>query len=216
MRGGTGNERCRTQARDRQRQGGGALPRGAEQHRGGAGAARRHPRQQRRLLPRLGLPQAGPPARAAAPQDLRGRRRHHPHGQDGQPRHHQDLPAGRRQGRRADDGAISRAAGGGSRDDHQCRGLRPGDLRSGAPALADHHRRGHGQHRLRRAARHAAADPDRGHRAAAVRACRDRPLRRRLPVVQRRGGACHRHGGRGLPARRAPLRASRRASTRST
>ena len=34
-----------------------ALSRGAEQHRGGAGAARRHAGQQRRLLPRLGFPE---------------------------------------------------------------------------------------------------------------------------------------------------------------
>jgi hypothetical protein len=43
-------------------------------------------------------------------------------------------------------------------------------------------------------------DPDRGCRAAPVRTGRDRPLRWRLPVVQRCGVAGHRHGGAAYPA----------------
>jgi hypothetical protein len=80
------------------------------------------------------------------------------HGQDRQPGDHQDLPARRRQGRRHDRGAVSRPSGRRSRDHHQCRGLWPRDLRPGASPLADLDRRGHGQHRFRRAARHAALD----------------------------------------------------------
>ena len=50
------------------------------------------------------------------------------------------------------------------------------DLRPGDPPRADHGRRGHGQRRLRRAGRFRAARPDRGGRAQALRAGRDRPL----------------------------------------
>ncbi len=128
--------------------GGSPSSRGAEQRRGRTGAPRRHPRQQRCLLSRLGFPQAHPFLRAAAPQDLRACRRHDPHGQDRHDHHAEDPPAGRRQGRRPDDPAIPRAPRLRSRDDHQRGRLRPGDLRPGAPPLADHHRRGHGQHRL--------------------------------------------------------------------
>ena len=90
--------------------------------------------------------------------------------------------------------AVSRPPRRRSDHHHQCRGLRPHDLRPRDAPRADRDRRGHGQRRLRRAGRFRAARPDRGCRAAALRARRDRPLRRRLPEV--RSGAHHRrrHG----------------------
>ena len=61
-----------------------------------------------------------------------------------------------------------------------------------------------------------AARPDRGCRAAALRARRDRPLRRRLPALRDRADHRGRHGGARLPARRQAVRASRPALPTST
>ncbi len=72
---------------------GAALSGSPQQYRGRTGASGRDPDEQRRLLPGVGLPEADPSLRTAAPQDLRGRGRHHPHGQDRQSGDDQDLPA---------------------------------------------------------------------------------------------------------------------------
>ena len=124
------------------------LSRGTEQHRGRAGAAWRHIGQQRRLLPRLRFPEARAFPRAAAPPYLRGGGRAHPHGQDRDADHAEDLPAGGRKGRRPDGGAICRAAGRRGRHRRQRYRLRTRYLRSRHAPRADHRRRGHGQHRL--------------------------------------------------------------------
>ena len=86
-------------------------------------------------------------------EDLRARREPDPRRQGRDPGHAQDVPAGRSRRRRPDREPVSRAARGGSDHRHQRRGLRPHHLRSRHPPLADHHRRGHGQRRLRRAGR---------------------------------------------------------------
>ena len=88
--------------------------------------------------------------------------------------HAQDLLPGRRARRRADRPAISRAACRQRHDHHQCRGLRAHHLRPRHPPQPHPHRREHGQHRLRRADRRPARGADRGCRAEALRACRDR------------------------------------------
>ena len=130
-----------------------------------------------------------------------------PRRQDRHAGHAEDLPAGRHRHRRADGQPISRPPRRRSDHRHQRRRLRPHDLRPRDPPRADRDRRGHGQHRVRRAGRFRAARADRGRRAQALRARRDRPLWRRLPEV--RDGAHHRgrHGGARLPARRQALRA---------
>ena len=145
----------------------------------------RHPRQQRRLLPRLRLPRAGAFLRGAAPAHLRGGDEPH-QGRQGRDADHPEDLSRRRRPRRHHRLAIPRPPRRRGDDRHQRRGLRPHDLRPRHPAQPDRHRRGHGQRRLRRAGRDLAARPDRGGRAPPLRACRDGPLRRRLPALLRR------------------------------
>ena len=100
----------------------------ATQHRGGAGAARCHPSQQRRLRPRLGLSQARAFFRGIAQAHLRCRLATDPRRQGGDADHAEDL-FGRDRPRRGDYPAISRPARRRGDGDHQHRGLRAHRLR---------------------------------------------------------------------------------------
>ena len=194
-----------------------ALPHRPAQHRGGAGAAGRDPRQQRGVLPRLRFPGAAAFLRADPSEDLRDRRAAHPRRQDRDAGHAQDLPRQPTPTSAASPVAnISRASPpkrppSSTREDY---GRTIYDL--SIRRAADHDRRGHGQRRLRRAGRLRAARADRGRRAPALRARRDRPLRRRLPAL--RAGAHHRrrHGGATPISATASCPASPPASTIST
>ena len=127
-----------------------ALPRRAPQHRGRAGAARRHPRQQRGARPRLGLPRAAPLLRSAAPADLRDRCQADRLGQAGDADHAQDLLRERRADRRRPHrAAVSGPARRQRRHHHQRARLRPHHPRPRHPPPADPDRRGHGQRGLR-------------------------------------------------------------------
>ena len=93
--------------------------------------------------------------------------------------------------------AISRPPRGRGDHRHQRRGLRPHDLRPRHPPRPDHaSARTWSTSPTTRRSTCAPRDADRGGRAAALRARRDRPLRRRLPALRRRAARRHRHGRR--------------------
>ena len=191
------------------------LPRGAPQSRGGASPSRRHPREQRGDRPRHRLPQIEHfydqlhariyetaaklilSGKRATPITLKTFSRPSPSGELSIPQY-LGRPARQRD------------------HHHQRRGLRPHRLRPRHPPPAHPDRRDDGQHRLRLAHRRAARGADRGRRAEALRASRDRQIRLGLRALHRRADPRHRHGGECLSARRRPVRVLPPASPIST
>ena len=108
--------------------------------------------------------------------------------------HAQDLPAGGPRYCRAHRQSVPGSARRRSDDHHQCRGLRPHDLRPLDPPRPDHHRRGYGQSRLRGAGRLDPVSSHRSRRATALQACRERALRQGLPAIWSSIGRSHRNG----------------------
>ena len=186
------------------------LPRPAPQSRGGAGASRRHPGEQRGLRPGVELPQAGAFLRRAAWAHLRPRREADLGGKRATPItlktfFQGDEPVGELTvpqylGRLAANATTIINA-----EDY---GRTIYDL--AIRRQPDPDRRGHGQHRLRCADRCAARGADRGRRAEALRARRDREVRLGLRALHHRAHRRHRHGGQRLSARRRPVGARHR------
>ncbi len=115
----------------------------AAQHRGGAGASRRAPRQQRRLRPDRRHRSGGALLRPGPRPHLRGRRRAHPPQRARHPGHHQGVLRGGHRAPRARRPRLPRPPR--RRRDLALRrqGLRPAGLRPRDPARADPDRPGH-------------------------------------------------------------------------
>ena len=171
------------------------LPRPAAQHRGRAGAARRHPGQQRGLPPGQRVPAPGALLRAGARPDLRRLRAAigtRPAGRPG------DAEAAVRGGRGAAGAGrrpLSRPARARRRDHHQRRRVRADRPRSRPQARPDQGGRGRRQPRLRPGAARERPRADRDRRARAVRPGPGRRITRRvphLPAGADRGDQAHR------------------------
>ena len=191
-------------------------PRAAAQHRGGAGAARGAPRQQRRLRPGR-LDRAGDALlRSGARADLRGRGRTDPQERARHAGHHQGLLRGGRRPRRARRPGLSRAARG--RGDLALRGagLCAADLRPRDPPGADRSRPVDLRAGGADGGRQRGEGPDRRGGAGALPARRAGQGRPRLPDLPPGGDRRGQGGERRLRARRRAGRDSRRGSSTST
>ena len=161
------------------------LPRPAAQHRGRAGAARRHPGQQRRLSPRRRVPARRAFLRAGPCPDLRALCRDDRAGAARRPGDAQAPVRGRRGPARAGRRALSQPPRPG-RGHHRQRGrVWPHHPRPRPQARADQGRRGRGQPRLRPRPARKRPRADRAGREGAVRARAGRRVARASSVPSR-------------------------------